>query len=391
MKLNHILPLVAALQERAKLLDGIGLADPFGEKKRVGLSEHVTASLNGMGEPADESVDALCTLMQRAVEGDHEAQLSLNRIRVETVQNALLPMAQFVTHFFDVQTLADDERPVVHSKMFNEMSFYYLSENGAPRIGRYTTQQDETYVDLHTLASSEIPYRPKDIYRGRRVGEALLDSFNIAYDLSMKLEVVARALLTTAIDTFVTTGRKASRTFQAHSSVVTSNLPTTNALTVSGNTTSTAFRHQVADTVFDYCSKWGVNSSPLGALTPTGIILVPSADAADLLGEVPIGGSANNPVSNALMQNFMRFDRGGVTWTIIPDATIEPNVCYPVLSRKVGTLYLKPSQDEVFDDSATVESRRKNLAHRSQTKVVGAYIAEQNRPNFISVRYRTAS
>lgn len=392
MKHVALTPLLEALKLRAKTLTGDTVANywaPGEGQDRVALADHVATSLNGMDSVTDEEVTALCKLMQEAVEGSDEARVSLNRIRVETVQRALLPMANFVSGFFDVVVLADDERPQVRSKGFNEMNFHYLSENGATKLGHWTTSEDSSYIPLATLASEEVPYRPKDIYRGRKVSENLLDTFNIAYDLAMQMESKVKTLLAAAVSGFTFTGKTSSRTAQAHSSLVTANLPTTNAITLTGNTSSTNFRTKVADAVFAYCTSWGVNASPMGALTPTGVIYVPAGDAAALLDEVPISGSANNPVAHALMQNYLRFERGGVLWTVVPDATLPLKICYPVLSQKVGTLYLKPSQDEVFDDSGTIESRRKNLAKRSQTKVVGAYIPEQNRPNFLKVTYRT--
>ena len=253
-------------------------------------------------------------------------------------------------------------------------------------------------IDLFSYATEEGEYSIKDIYNGD-ISAPAKASVDLAGDLANILDLKAYNLLTAALGSggalgaFVTTGSKHLRTFNLHSRVKTANLPTTNILTLDSTsawpypktvtTSSTRMRMDVARATLKYCDAFG---QVLG-LRPTGIIVVPSIDAGDLMDEAdPLASSTpQTPLAEGLTRNYTRFSLGDVNWTIVPDVTLASGKCYPILNKPVGRLYRKPSQDQ----DVPMTDLRNNRETRFMKGVAGLYIPTQWRPHALQVIYKS--
>lgn len=349
--------------------------------KGEALQQRVVTSLTEVTKDqaaTQETID----LYKRAVGGDHEAKIALCGLRMEMATNYILASTDF-SSFFETVSLANNERPVFQSTTKNEVLFRYIAQDGSARRRKITNPTTETLIDLKLLSSEYQKYHLFDIYNGD-VSAAAQATFDIGRDLGLQYDKILFDLLDGSIDSFVTTGAEQNRTFKAHSRINVSNLPTTNLITLDDNSGSTKFRYKVLREIVRYCESWG-NAFPDGPLAPTGVIVVPSKDIADLADEVTPTSTATNAVTEAVQQNFTQVDYLGRRWTLVPNNTLAPGYCYPKLNKPVGRVYLKPGMDQ--EDVRTF--KMENYEERAQMKVVGSYVPESYRVRALKVRYRT--
>jgi hypothetical protein len=338
-----------------------------------------------MGPVTAERRKEMLRLVQDAWDST-EKKAELCGLRVTTVDNYVRATSAFASLFFRRVDLADDERPVFQHTYRNEIRVHYMSEDGQARSIKAVKAQKQIFIDLRVLTSDEVSYQIRDVYQGD-ITDMSLATVDIGYDMTNKVDAEAYNLMHTGsvlYGNFTTTGAKLDRTWVPNSRIHTPNLPTTNDIVLSGNTTSTKFRLQVVRAILKYCESWGnIFGAPL---RPTGVILVPSSDSTDLAEEILPTGSTNNSVADGVLSDYTQFDYMKTRWTLVPDVTLAPGVCYPVLNRAIGEAYFKPSMDEEFVETF----RKKNLETRSQNKVVGFAIPEPWRPFATRVRYTTA-
>lgn len=316
-----------------------------------------------------------------------EAARSLNALRIEQINNFILPSADIAPRFFQVINLAEDERPAIQFNTKQETTARYIGADGDVRRVKILPNQTEVLIDLRMLWSDEVEYRIRDLYRGN-IEENALKTVDIAFDLAVKLDDLAWTLLATAFGSFTTSGSKSARTYVAHSGIDTNNLPSTNDITLTTNTGATKFREEVLKATLAYCDAWG-NAFPDGPLRPTGEIIMPSSETTDILSSVSFSGAVDNPTAEDLRRDYTGVTYGKVAWKFVPSNKLPKKTCYPVLNKPVGTIYFKPSMDESYDDGGTVEARRKNIGSRSMMKVVGMYIPLPRTINALRVKYTT--
>ena len=337
--------------------------------------------------------------------GDPAVKRELCEVRVTTVNNFIRAAGKFLNNFFVEKSLGDSDRPAFQNESKNEISCGYISQDGRPRSIKTVNPQTEALVDLRLVSSEVVGYFIRDIYNGN-VATAAQRTFDIGFDLTFKIDRLAKSLMTASLSSggvfgaFTTTGTKQDRVYVAHSGVETANLPTTNdivldadnyltwgaekynAATAESATTANRFRLDVMRAVQSYCTKWADVLN--GPLTPTGLIIVPSGDALGLLKEVTVTSNTFNDVAQGLLHNFLSVNFAGVQWTIIPDATLPSGVCYPILDRPVGEYYVKSS----WDDEDVKTDKAKNWEERFQTKLVGFATPSPWRPHAVRVTYK---
>ena len=336
---------------------------------------------------------------------DPQIKRELCEVRVQTVNNFIRANGLFLGNFFTEIPLGDADRPVIQNETKNQISVGYISQDGRPRAIKTVNPQTETFVDLRLVSSEVVGYFLRDIYNGN-VANAAQRTFDIGFDLTFKIDRLAKALLTASLSNggvygaFVTTGNRQDRTYFPHDGIDTSNLPTTNDIVLDSSnyatwdalkynaagaesaTTANRFRLDVMRAVMNYCSRWGNVLN--GPLTPTGLIIVPSGDCTGLGAEVNITSNTFNDVAQGLLHNFLSVNFLGVQWTILPDATLPAGVCYPILNRPVGNFYTKSS----WDDENVDTNKAKNWEERFQTKLVGFATPSPWRPHAVRVTYK---
>jgi len=324
-------------------------------------------------------------LMERARNRDAEAITELNALRSTTIDLYVRATSNFATSFFEEVTLQPNEQAVYIHTFRNQVNVRYIGQDGDARQVKAVKAQKQVFVDMRELTTDDVVYPIRDINLGTDVNAAAQATVDLSYDLANKVDVDAKTLVDASIGSFVTTGAKLNRTWIPNDRIITGNLPTTNLITLSDNGTganqSNKFRLNVIRAIMQYCNTWGNIFG--GPLKPTGTILVPAIDATDLAFEILPTGNTFNAVAQAVLQDYMQFDYMGYRWTMVPDVTIAQGACYPVLNRKLGDHYTKPSMDEEFVET----DRRKNIETRAQMKVHNFAVPEPWRVGAMRVVY----
>lgn len=350
------------------------LADPNSERdadKRVALEQRRAVA-----------VRELCALVDRARSGVPEAIQELAELRRETIDLYIRAKGNWLMFFREVNLQPNEQAVYVHS-FRSEVDVKYIGQGGSPRTYKAVRAQKQTFIDLRELWSDEVSYPIRDVNLGPDIAAMAAATVDIAWDLDAKVNALAKALFDTLIGSFTTTGAKINRTYIPNAHINTSNLPTTNSIVLSGNTSTSKFRLDAIRQTLRYCESWSdVWGEPL---RPTGVILIPSSDAADLSEEFSPTGQAFNATADGIVSNYSSFEWMSVRWTLVPDVTLPPGVAYPVLNRPVGDVFLKPSMDEEFVET----NRKKNLETRAAMKVINFASPQPMRVNALSVRYRT--
>ena len=382
--MNEINQAIQKMTRRAFALNGVML-DREGNK--VDMETAIAASLKAILE--DKSPNAAKAAVIQAAWNDPAKMRQLCELRVEQVNNYIWASSNIAALFFRVQTLSKPDRPVVQNETKNQIKIGYIAQDGGPKSVKLENPQEETLIPLKYLWSDSYGYFLTDIYNGD-ISASALKTINISFDLQRKIDSLAFTLLTAslgsggAFGTFTTTGTKVKRVYVPHGDIDTSNLPTTNDVVLSDNTSSTNLRMDVLRKAIRYCDQWA-NAFADGALRPTGKVLVPSSDADGILNEITPTGSTNNPIADAAMNSYTSFSYAGVNWMLVPDNTLAPKTCYVQLNKPVGTIFAKPDLDEEYVET----DRKKNWEERSQRKVVGFYITEPDRVRALRIKYRT--
>jgi hypothetical protein len=379
---------LAGMKGRVLALNGI-TAHPG---NLASLDQAFDAALN-QGEAAKAKIAAL---MERARNKEIEAVTELNALRSTTIDLYVRAMSNFTAFFKTVPLQPNEQVAFIHT-FRNPVSVRYIGQDGSPRTAKAVKAQKQLFIDMRELHSDEVEYAVRDINLGTDVAAAAQATVDIGWDMANKVDLEAFTLLTAGRSTvgqgiygpFNLTGAPLSRTWIPNARILPPNLPDTNDLALADNSATGAtsrFRMDVIRAIMHYCNRWAnVWGAPI---RPTGLVLVPSLDATDLALEVtPTSLIFPNQVAEGLLQNYTRFEYMGVTWTLVPDVTLTPGTCFPVLDKPVGEMYLKPAFDEEFVET----NRKKNLETRSQMKVINFAVPEPWRVNALRVTYRSAN
>lgn len=401
MKAN-LIEAIKRMQARVTLLGG------------VGCNTHLLPELTGVLKQLCENKETSQEQCQRLMASwdDPKLRRELCEVRVQTVNNFIRAEGNFLSNFFTEVPLGPADRPAIQNETMNEISVGYISQDGRARSMKPLAPQSETLIPLRTVGSERVGYFLQDIYNGN-VAPAAQRTFDIAWDLTFKIDRLAKAMLEASLvnggvyGAFTVTGNRQDRVYVPHSGIITANLPPTNDIVLSNDyisgssgpkwfeywdaakyngaestTTSNKFRLDVPNAVNKYCNSWGNLLG--GPIRPTGVIIVPSGDSTGLVGQVSPTGPAANSVAEGLLHNYQTIPNYlGVNWVLVPDATLPAGTCYPILNRPVGYYYTKSSMDMEEVDT----QRSKNWEERAMTKVVGFAIPSPHRPYAVRVTY----
>jgi hypothetical protein len=375
---------------------------------RRGLAESFEAALadetpgvmafNGAQVPVAE-------VMEAGRLGDVKALRALQALRMENVELFVKATSNFLM-FFEPVTLKDNEQPVMIHAYKNPTNVRYTGEDGGARTVKAVKAQKQVFPPLRALTSARVGYQIRDINQGTDIAAAADATVNVAWDLMNKEDEELFNLLNggtingTAYGNgcyaaFNTGSAKLDKTFIPHARIATANLPTTNLITnanvfdlVNGVPTGAVynrFRLGVIRAIMTYCASWGNIFG--GPLMPTGAILIPSSEVTQITNEIQPTGTFYNEVASQILNSYTMFEYMGVNWTLVGDPTLPPGACYPVLNRKVGQVFHKPSWDEEF----VTTDREKNWEEKLAQKVFAAAIWEPWRVNALKVVYSSVA
>ena len=374
---------------RAKGLTLFGHA-PDGRTWGKFCAENLQGALDGANEETDKETAAL---YKRAHAGDREARVELNALRIELVNNYIIPTLNFGS-FFEVVTLADNESPYIQNNTRQQIKAGYISQNGDPLMTKVIPSQTEYPVDLHEVVTDEVTYKTRDLNKGD-ITAAAKSTFDIQFDLRNQIEQILFNLLTDgtagAYQAFDFTNAKPDRrTLNLNTRVRKSVLPTTNDISVGTPSGSTVFDFATLQAIVNYAARFA-NCFPDGELRPTGEVIVPADDITGIANTFTTvinsaGPKPTDIVEQLASNGFYQVGRYlGVDWSLIPDNTIARSVCYPKFNRPVGKVFFKPS----FDDAEETVDRKHNTATIWAKKVTGAYIPIPQRVNAARFTYST--
>lgn len=330
-----------------------------------------------------EQAAALAGLVERARTNDPASITELAEFRLTTIDTYVRATNNFAALFFRGVNLGATQTAAFQHTFRHPVNVRYVGQDGGVRISRLTKSQKQVLIDLRELWTDDVEYPLRDINQGTDVAGMAQATVDLSWDLTHKINKDAKTLLDAALGAFVTTGAKLDRTWVAHPDVLTAGLPTTNILTLSGNTASTKFRMAAIEAIIKYCDSWG---NLFGApVRPTGAILIPASESTGLVSEFSPTGLTSNAVADGVLANYTQFSYMNVNWTLIPDVTLGLGKAYVVLNRPVGEVYYKPS----FDREDVKTNVRENWERRATMKVINFATPEPWRPFVLQVVYHS--
>lgn len=307
-----------------------------------------------------------------------DARAEVNKIFVTRINNYLVPMATAL-EFFEIVSLEDNAIPYYENTTETDTRIALVGQDGGTRESRIVKHQSQTQVPLYTLASEKVKYQLMDILRGSVANEQE-KLINIARDLQLSLDgrLWTSLKANTTIANFTTTGTLQNRTYVAHPSVQTDNLPSTNALSY---TTDGFFGKTCLDKVFQYASKFaGLYAEDI---YPTAIFM-PSGAALDGLSQFSVSTTPNSLneqiatrgfISNYLGRNFAI--RG------IPTLAVASKKAYIKFNKPVGFFFEKRGMDRMINK----RDEETNEGSMFAKKVWGAVIPRQHNPFIAEMTY----
>jgi hypothetical protein len=381
-------------RDRVKLLRGL-TADP---KALDGLDVLFEQALDQSAERAAaeaEEVKKGKELLDAARRGNDDAMKELCALRMEQVDLYVRASSNFATLMYEPIVLQPNEQFCIEHSYRNITRVRFIGQDGGARTVKAVKARAQTFVDVRELHSEELGYQLRDIQQGNDVAAAAQATADVGWDLTNKVDVEAFNLLqggtingqaygAGVYGSFRTTGAKLSQTYLPHPRIQTANLPTKNLFVnadLDDGGTSNVFRLAVIRKIMNYCDSWGnIFGAPI---RPTGAIMIPSSETTGLTGEIKPTGTFYNRTAEGILHNYTVFEYMGVQWTLVPDVTLPPGACYPVLNRPVGKLLTKPSLDMEFVES----SPKKNWETRSAMKVLAMATYEYQRVNALKIVY----
>lgn len=373
------------LLARAKGIKLFGVA-PDGRNWNEYCSDNLQAALDYDKDP-DGDPKELAKKYDRAHRGDIDAQHELQALRIEQTQNYIMPALNYGM-FYEIITLQENEAPYILNETMQEFKASYIGQDGGVETSKVVKPQKKVSVDLFELTTEAAQYMTRDLYLGRSIAAPAIASFNLAFDLQNKIDALQAKLLTDNLGAFdLTNANRAARVLNANSRFLAGVIPTTNIITLSGNSGSTLLRPAVFQDIIDYAARFGVDAD--GMLRPTGEILVPAQDAKEIAAGITfIGQDSVLSKQGAQISDGGWYEIGtflGVNWRLIPDATIAQKACFARFNRPAGIMWIKPSLDEEIEEVDKV----KHLASRVQIKVMALAQPIPWKRNFAKVIYRT--
>lgn len=326
-------------------------------------------------------------LMRHRTGKDPEATAEVIQLRTIKLKNLLFARSN-VLQFFDTVTLLPNEIPEFENTTVARMIVSYIGQDGQAKKTQANKARARVQIEMNLLSTEEYEYPLKDMYKGAVADEAkaLVD---MTWEMDRKLEALAWPYLFGQIGAFTLTGPSQLRTYFLHSGVNVKNIPTTNLLIARGTmTTSSPFRKECFDAILEYAAAWG-DAWPDGMLSPVAVY-VPSSEAMGFLSQVTMT-TQSNVLSDQVMSLGSVFEYGGRKWTIIPDATLDPDLglAYVRMNKPAGTLFTKPFMDDIFEDDS-IAMRKQNKGSISMTKAIGWGLPNTARINVAAVRYHDA-
>ena len=372
---------------RAKTLCGVGLdGKPLSET----LSAFFDKLATGINDP--ESMRLRAEFMAK-VQVDPEARRQFCALRLETYNNYLFAELHWISYYFNIVTLKDDERPLEQNDYDKEIKFYFVGADGRPKNQKLFKDPVENLLPLRTLSSPVMRYKVNDIYRGNIVDQAV-KTLTLARDCAQRMESECFQLVKTIFGPFSFTGPKANWPFVANSYIDTRNLPTSNNIPVFG--ANGYFDYATLDEIINYAKLInGVRSAMVnvGEFRPTGRVRVASSQIR-FFGTFAAGSSTPGTATPAAAAPASAaegmFEKGwggvfykGIQWSFEPDATLDPteNVVYPEFTVKPGRVWFKPSQDREAVRTGQQDATlfQNNEEERQMSKVFAASINSATR------------
>lgn len=389
-----------AFEEHTKYWKALAAANPTDEERtelyRKSLDQTLAVTKNGRfgcwaGDPAYSN------------DPEHNPLHTLAGARIEMINNFVWAYPGIMSWFTTEVTLAADEQPFIVNETSQETAVTWIGEDGTPVRQRVIRPQARTPLPLYLLSSTAVRYKTFDVYRGD-VRERTTSTINIARDVKIKLDLLLFGLMNLAqsaggcFGAFSYENSSSNtelRIWQPHSGIDTTQLPTTNDLDLTQTPGSamnptpvqlSGFGINIIPVILDYANRWS-DIFDGGALVPTGEILVPAADIANI-------AYAFLPVANALEQRiqeeinrlgYFSVNYLGRNWTFVPSLFIQRGTCYPRFNKQPGITYSKPALDREWVEVNIPE----NWEERYMRKVVGAVFPAQHRIRTLRIKYAT--
>lgn len=325
-------------------------------------------------------------------------EMQLNALRMINVWN--FAYSELLWPQFNVETitLAPDEEPVYIYNTKVEVNAIKAGDRDNPpsvQVLSPNVTGNETIIPLEFVRTSPIEYPIYDIQKGT-IGHLIEPLFNQGRDLNLQLGQLAFKLGTAGYGAFNTSGAAFANTYNLHSMVDVSQIPTTNDLNLTSLDASGTAGYQKITTnkltaILAYQEAW--NRLLPEPVELTGDIIIPASHATDILSQVSIFTAESDYNEQVEAHGFMQV-KFGKTWRFWPDSSIQvapqngsggtgTNVyIYPRITKPSIHMLRKPA----FDSMKTDTDDDANRIRKTMRACVAFYQPEPFRPYAVRAR-----
>lgn len=332
----------------------------------------------------EENLQKLTVLKRESISDGAKLQ-EINRMRVLTVENLIVPMSNAGTFFTQI-SLQEDEEPMLENTTGQEMKARFIGEDGKPHLTQIMKNLSRKLIDLFWISTDILEYPLIDVYRGR-IGQDILNAAPLARDLGLKIDVELWKLIKALpVATWVQTGPPAKRTFVLHSSIIAANVPVGNLLDLH---TEGAFNFNVIKAIVKFYMQMG---NIFGAMVPQAIF-VPSIDVTAFIDAITLQSEGTNPGVQQIFEGGFITNIGGTRIVIVGDPMLDPaaGLAYVRTNKAIGEWYTKPSLDVTYPENPSQISNKAIKENKGETfikKVFGAVTPLPWTVNMLAVKYK---
>jgi hypothetical protein len=351
-----------------------------------GARERLTAFLQKAEENGTpENVKKLIELKRAAISNGTALQ-DLNRLRILSVENLIVPMSN-AGSFFRSISLQQDEEPMLENTTGQEMKARFIGEDGKPHMTQILKNLARKLIELGWVSTRILEYPLVDVYRGQ-VGQDVLNAAPMARDLALAIDQQLWKLIKALpVAAWVQTGPPASRTFVLHSTIIAANVPVGNLLDMSAQG---AFNFEVIKAIVKFYMQMG---NIFDGVTSPEAIFVPSIDVGSFIDALTLTSNSLNPAVQQIFTDGYVTNLGGKQIVIVGDAQLDPalGLAYVRTNKPIGEWYTKPSMDISYPENPSQISEAAILENKGRAfikKVFGAVTPLPWTVNMLAVKYK---
>lgn len=304
-----------------------------------------TEAEKALAESKDKLND-MFSRMRGGGKGAVEAHAEIVALRQTQINNHIMASSTALP-FFNVQNLADNERPEYkHTTRQFEVGVTKVGQGGQPQQMQVVKRDSHVDIDMYPLSTDEIEFPLWDFARGDISQQSVVTQM-AAEDLELEQDAILWTALKAKCASFdLTNSVPALRTYTQHSRIPSGQFPTTNVLDASS---AGRWSYDAIKLIYAYLDSWADKAPELGGIMNAVEIHIPSKDASGMLADItPSTQITDQSLSGQVRARGYIYDVGGRQFMLRPNIHLSSadNAAYVRVNAAVGDVFFKPGFNE---------------------------------------------